>query len=447
MGRTPACGCVIPRTALLCFLALRTQRVTGAARSHSWDFRFAASDRIVDSVGGINATLMNGAATDRTATGILLDGYTQHLVVDFGAAVQLGGALTIEAVVRFAAFNSNSRIFDCGNGQLDSIFVGNVDTSGQLVWAVMRADVGKHVLSDAEAELPPQVWFHIVTTIDDTAMEVYVDGVKQGESSAGWEPKATSRLNCYIGQSNWVGGYFAGEIAAFSIYSGAMTPDDVKKACIAEDVCIVPVVPQPTRLELLWDAFRVAMCFGLDATHTPTWCFPTTFTVSLTYVALTALLACYTCVCLPFIALRRSFVQRTPCLRTLGKVCTYQCRRKQSAPMLRSSTGRALAWCEWSNAREAHDLLRTERYHFLTEADLDFRETLIGVLSKDVAASDLDVLQHQSSTLQHQMPKEGWWARVRRRAKSVSSTDATPSSGDSSSTGLQFGGTAHNSYH
>ena len=393
-------GIVASSAVLICFLVLRTPPVAGGATTpvtplHMWDFR-GARDTIEDRVGGITATLVNGNAACRTAHGIDLDGESEHLVINFGA-VQLGGALTIEAVVQLTAFHSNSRIFDCGNGQLENIIVGNAGTTGQVAWTVMQGAIGKHVLSDVE--MVPLAWSHIVTTIEGTDFFVYINGVQQGESSAGWEPNAMPRLNCYIGQSNWADGYFAGTIATLNIYAGAMTQKEAQQACLEEGVCKVPAVRQPTRLERFWDGFKSMMCFGLHATHAPTWCFPVTFTLLLVYVAIVASLACYACVFLPLIAMRRSFVLRVPCRKALREVCTRQClpcgeaaRKEPFAPVLKNSAGRKLSWCEWMGARDAHDVVLTQQCHFLTDDDLDFRETLIDILKRDVAASDRDIL-------------------------------------------------------
>ena len=101
-----------------------------------WDFKNAATNTIVDSVGGIVATLTNADGTGRTATGIALDGTNDHLVLDF-SSTQLGGPMTIEVVGKWVAFNSYSPLFDCGNagGDNSNIDIFNVGTTAVRVCA------------------------------------------------------------------------------------------------------------------------------------------------------------------------------------------------------------------------------------------------------------------------------------------------------------------------
>ena len=100
------------------------------ALNFDWDFKNAATNTIVDSVGGIGATFTNGVAGDRTATGIALDGTDDHLVLAFGST-QLGGPMTIEVVGKWIAFKSYSPLFDCGAATqgTDNIDVFNVGTT------------------------------------------------------------------------------------------------------------------------------------------------------------------------------------------------------------------------------------------------------------------------------------------------------------------------------
>ena len=103
---------------------------TAVILNFDWDFKNAATNTIVDSVGGIVATLTNADGTGRTATGIALDGTNDHLVLDF-SSTQLGGPMTIEVVGKWAAFNSYSPLFDCGNagGDNSNIDIFNVGTT------------------------------------------------------------------------------------------------------------------------------------------------------------------------------------------------------------------------------------------------------------------------------------------------------------------------------
>jgi hypothetical protein len=199
-----------------------------------WDFRSAASDTIIDSVGGVVATLTNGDANDRTATGITLNGVDGHIVLDLDAVV-FGGAMTVEVIVTWNAFNSWSRAFDWGNGESsDNIFVSNTGQDGQLLWNVHHGSTEQRIGTGNATDLTPGVRHHIVTTVVNTTMRSYIDGVLKGTKTDGWEPIAMTRSNCYIGKSNWAAdSYLSGEVSSLKLYSGAMTQADVTAAYAA----------------------------------------------------------------------------------------------------------------------------------------------------------------------------------------------------------------------
>ena len=201
--------------------------------AYSWNFAAAANDDIVDSTFGVIATLTNGAASDRTATGITLDGVDSHLRLEFDAsAIVLGGAMTIEMMVIWNAFNFRSPIFDCGNGQQDSFAVTNVDSLGALGWYVFRGSESKTTRTETagqelSVELAIGQRYHIVATVAGTTMRSYIDGVMKSESTVGWEPISMVRTDCTLGKSNGGDGYFNGEISSFRYYTNAMTAAEV----------------------------------------------------------------------------------------------------------------------------------------------------------------------------------------------------------------------------
>ena len=76
-----------------------------------------------DYIGGMHATLMNGA-TCTPGEGIIFDGQDDY--VDL-ADQALGGPMTIAIWARWDALNSGSRLCDFGDGQNDdNIFIKNV---------------------------------------------------------------------------------------------------------------------------------------------------------------------------------------------------------------------------------------------------------------------------------------------------------------------------------
>ena len=151
----------------------------------------------------IVATLHGGAT--RTATGVALDGSNSYLDVNLDA-VTIGGPMTIVMVAKWNAFNSHSRLFDCGDGTNDdNINVHNVGASGQLGWSVLRGSSNKYVYSPGTSDLKVDVRYHIAVTVNGTSMISYINGVQKGVKTNGHEPIVKTRSKCYIGKANWVG--------------------------------------------------------------------------------------------------------------------------------------------------------------------------------------------------------------------------------------------------
>jgi hypothetical protein len=220
--------------------AMTQEDVAAAYASHFsflefyWDFRSAASDTIIDSVGGVVATLTNGDTNDRTATGITLDGVDDHLELDFGAEA-FGGAITVESVVQWNSFTTYSRLISCGNMGTtsgDVFFVRNSHNDARLQWGIRRGTlINDQLIVTTSTVLIPGMRHHIVTTAAGTTMRVYVDGVLVGERTDGWEPWAVTRSNCIIGRSNSANdGLLHGEVAYLKLYSGAMTQAEITAA-------------------------------------------------------------------------------------------------------------------------------------------------------------------------------------------------------------------------
>jgi hypothetical protein len=216
-----------------------------------WDFRAATagSTTITDSIGSITAQLMNGESSDRTATGILLDGVDEHLDLDLDAFA-LGGPMTIETVAKFNAFNAGSRLFVCANGNAepDNIILQTSGETGQLRWSLYHANVAHNVASPSADALVRGVRYHIVATVSNSTMAIYVDGVLLNENIDGYEPAVKTRSRCYIGKSVFSGnGFFSGEVSSLKLYSGAMTQVQVTAAYKSAGVF----------LEFFWDFTNV----------------------------------------------------------------------------------------------------------------------------------------------------------------------------------------------
>ena len=193
-----------------------------------WDFTGATGGNIItDSTGGVDATLFGGAT--RSATGVILDGVNGYVDLNLDAKI-LGGAMTIEIVVKYSAFNGGSRILSL-KGSGTTILVFNEGAVGKLAFWVQQGQVlvNKFVES-APTDLILGVRHHIIVLISSTAMVAYIDGVQKASSVSGLlVPDAVARDICYIGKDTNKP-YFDGEVSSLKIYSGAMSQAEVTAA-------------------------------------------------------------------------------------------------------------------------------------------------------------------------------------------------------------------------
>ena len=205
----------------------------------AWDFTDPLrSNRteISATFGGVNATLKHGARRNimgAATSGIVAE--DQHIDLDI-STVAIGGALTIEIVVAWHAFNVGSAAFTCGNGQADQIFLGNKGTTDRLDFWIQRGNGGPRIGSSAAFTLVIGRRYHIAATVRKSTMALYVNG-EQVETRSSWpsypngvEPDVMTRTTCYIGKTNWPSADkpFAGEVTSLAIYSGAMNRVQVR---------------------------------------------------------------------------------------------------------------------------------------------------------------------------------------------------------------------------
>ena len=203
-----------------------------------WDFRDATSTTIADSIRGIVAVHMSsGPATERTATGIVLDGTATHINLPLNS-LMYGGAVTIEMTAKFAALNQDSRLVDCAHSDLalrldsDVFSLSNAGSTGRIAWTVQQgSSAHKQVLSAASsAVVVRNAWSHLVATVVGSTMTTYLNGVKNGEDVNGSTPNAVMRT-CTVGAlSSGLSQHFNGEVAGLHLYSGAMTQLQVTAA-------------------------------------------------------------------------------------------------------------------------------------------------------------------------------------------------------------------------
>ena len=200
----------------------------------AWNFKGGAGNTITGSVGGANTELHGGAV--RSTTGVVFDGVDDFAKVDLSTFV-IGGPMTIEAVVKWNALTADAPIFDCGvvESADNSIVISNVATTGELDLSIHHESSQKNVRSGGNSDLVVGVRYHIIAIIAGSKMTTYINGVKKGESTTGWEITAMTRAKCFIGKNRAGTGFFRGEVSSLKVFSGAMSEKDVAKSYAEAD--------------------------------------------------------------------------------------------------------------------------------------------------------------------------------------------------------------------
>ena len=193
--------------------------------------------------GSDNSVCSNcGPYTSATGpTGVTFDGINDYGIID-PAATTGGGPMTVEIVAKWSEFKNHAALLDCGSDEYnENIKIKTEAVYGQPVWWVSRG-IGlppnggnydaKWVTSPKTDDIKLNRWYHIVGTIAEDTLVLYVNGVELVRNVFGYnvEPTSTIRTKCYVGRANGGGGFFKGEIASIKMYSGAMSQAEVTTA-------------------------------------------------------------------------------------------------------------------------------------------------------------------------------------------------------------------------
>ena len=142
--------------------------------------------------------------------------------------------MSIEILVRYKSFNSNSRVIHFGDG-LDSDIVDlyNEGTTDAISWDIFGegsspadahssysysysyADDGH---DDDDSTFETGEWTHLVLTVAGTSMKMYKNGFLVADTMEGQEPRVLTRADHWLGRSaDPLDGYLNGTIAYLSL--------------------------------------------------------------------------------------------------------------------------------------------------------------------------------------------------------------------------------------
>jgi hypothetical protein len=201
---------------------------------HAWDFRGCTDGvPVVDApeASGLQATLMNGASC--TAEGVAFDGVDDYVDLDDW---EWGGAITIEAYVKYDSFPNYSRVLDFSNGaSSDNVYLANFEQSPRIVWSVRQ---GSSDRQQKESSWDLGTWTHVVVRAEGATMEVFKNGASVGAFPWGHEPLTMSRTKHWLGRSPWDGGnFFEGSIAFVRVWHGVeLGEEDVEALYIEREM-------------------------------------------------------------------------------------------------------------------------------------------------------------------------------------------------------------------
>ena len=219
---------------------------------HSFDFRGHIGDTVVDSVGGVRATIATGM--ERSGVGLVFASNTaaeHHVAMSYGPAPGRGidisnpgdaGGVSIEILIKVSDFDVTSPIFTCGEGHLKNEFVLTTLTSGMFQTKVLPSQDVERSASDKGATRSTEQWYHIVVTLGGGAGTLYVDGVAYA-FNPGPAPLPLVDRQCFLGKGfpgegladaatppSGGSGAFRGEIGFLRIHTGVMSVDSVSSA-------------------------------------------------------------------------------------------------------------------------------------------------------------------------------------------------------------------------
>lgn len=191
---------------------------------------------------------VNGAVptTDRLGSegkALLFDGTNDY--VDVPDGVYFNGNFTVNAWVYETAYKSWSRLFDFGNGAPSDNVLGAMSrgTTGQYVAEVYYNNISGGQFYNTTA-LPLNQWIMITQVLEGSNVRVYSNGnlIRSGTTSQ--LPKDITRVNNYLGRSNWSGDYYyQGKIDDFRIYNRALTPTEISEMYTEENAVWLTNLP------------------------------------------------------------------------------------------------------------------------------------------------------------------------------------------------------------
>ncbi|MHC4558288.1 MAG: LamG-like jellyroll fold domain-containing protein [Planctomycetota bacterium] len=205
-----------------------------------WKFDDGSGTTALDSSGNGNHGEIHGGTEwiDGYHGGALrLNGQDGYVNLPIGAVIASMDSTTIATWVDFSnAGGSWQRIFDFGSGSSTYLFLcPRTGTAGPMHLAIQVGGQGHSEVNSPETL--PTGWHHVAAVITSGSMQLYLDGLVIGSSTAVTMPSDLGNTS-----SNWLGrsqfaadGYFNGSLDDFRIYNEALSQEEIQLAMEGEE--------------------------------------------------------------------------------------------------------------------------------------------------------------------------------------------------------------------
>jgi hypothetical protein len=191
---------------------------------------------------GFHATLNGGASYGADRFGNPVGALQLNGVSAFAAApagVWFNGPFTVSCWVKPNSITSWARLFDFGNGSASDNVTATLfqaTANRQQAETYIGNSSSGFALTNAPG-LRLNQWNHYLVQFDGTTIRIYIDGVLAASANAGI-PKFITRLNCWIGRSNWAADAFSNALFDdFMLFNRSLTMNEIQ--ALANDGLII----------------------------------------------------------------------------------------------------------------------------------------------------------------------------------------------------------------
>ena len=205
-----------------------------------WSFENPA-DLAHDSAGSYNGTLLsnNGGALPQPAAGrvggaIDFERDNQDYMDLPDGMANFTNGITVAAWVNYESYTNWNRLIDFGNGSANNnLLLARNGTSANLMWEFHNTAGGTESHPVNTGQFVNGQWMHIAATVAPGATNacvstIYLNGVPVSVKADHTLPSNVTRVNNYIGRSNWADDYLDSLMDELIIYNRSLGGSEIQ---------------------------------------------------------------------------------------------------------------------------------------------------------------------------------------------------------------------------